>query len=256
MPDTAGEPFCATESLPSVQQKGGLLSNRTAAFCQTETQKPVENSEEKIEKNQETVNSSSTNPGAGAPTLSPVHPVPEISLFHEVTGRFPTRDQIPIVIERWKDRKLSIGELKPYWQGWVTRDHKRTSLGWLDWVDEGYIPTPWKKRGDPRMLDYQTNRTIEESFLDNQVSDPEANTLWQNILCEAALIPSIRRVDFETWIYPAIPTKLENNCLYISSANRVGCNWLEQNFTQPALELLEQKTGQKIEIHFQVGSES
>jgi hypothetical protein len=256
IPDMAGDPFCATESLPSVQQKGGLLSNRKPAFCQTETQKPAENSEEKTEENQETVNLDSTDPGAGAPAPSPVHLDPEISLFHEVTGRFPTRDQIPIVIERWKDRKFTVEELKPYWQEWVTRDHKRTSLGWLDWVDEGYIPTPWKKRGDPRMLDYQANRTIEENFLDNQVRDPEANTLWQNILCEAALIPSIRRVDFETWIYPAIPTRLENNHLYVTCANKVGCDWLEQNFTHLALESLERVPGQKVDIQFRVASEN
>jgi hypothetical protein len=255
-PDRVGDPFCATESLPSVPQKGGLLSNRKDTFCKTETQKPAEKEEEKTGENQETVNSSSKDPGAGAPASSPVHPDPEISLFHEVTGRFPTKDQIPIVIERWKGRKLTVEELKPYWQEWVTRDHKRTSLGWLDWVDGRHIPMPWSKRENSRSVNYQANLSIVENQFDFPSPDPKANDLWQIILAKAVLIPSIHRVDFETWIYPTIPTKLENNCLYISSANRVGCQWLEQNFTQLSLELLEQVTGQKIDIHFQVGSES
>jgi hypothetical protein len=256
-PDKASDPFCATESLPSVQQKGGLLSNRMATFCQTETQKPAEKEEGKKGENQETANEISKNPGAGAPAPSTVHLDPEISLFHEITGRFPTKDQIPIVIERWKDRKLTLEELKPYWQEWVTRDHKRTSLGWLDWADERRIPTPWRKSENNRAFDFQVNYSdFRENLSDPTPLDPKANDLWQKILAKAVLIPSIHRVDFETWIYPAIPTKFENNCLYISSANRVGCDWLEKNFTQLALESLEQNTGQKMDIQFQVGSVS
>lgn len=38
----------------------------------------------------------------------------------------------------------------PFWEAWVARDHKRTSLGWLDWVERGAVPEPWVKKSSGR----------------------------------------------------------------------------------------------------------
>ena len=83
---------------------------------------------------------------------------PEIKLYFQVTNRYPSRQQIPIAIERIKGRGYTAEHLRPFWQEWVARDHRPTSLGWLDWVESNEIPRPWdrsdkKQSGKPRGLD-------------------------------------------------------------------------------------------------------
>jgi hypothetical protein len=71
---------------------------------------------------------------------------PEVQLYQHITGRIPPRDQWSIIIRAWKDKSMTSESLMPYWEAWVARDHKRTSLGWLDWVERGEIPEPWAKK--------------------------------------------------------------------------------------------------------------
>ena len=70
----------------------------------------------------------------------------EVQLFKSVTERMARRDQWPLIIRAWKDQPYSREFLLPFWEAWVARDHKRTSLGWLDWVSQGIIPEPWAKK--------------------------------------------------------------------------------------------------------------
>jgi len=70
----------------------------------------------------------------------------EVQLFKAVTGRMPRRDQRPLIVRAWRDQPYSREFLLPFWEAWVARDHKRTSLGWLDWVSQGIIPEPWVKK--------------------------------------------------------------------------------------------------------------
>ncbi|MEN4013959.1 MAG: hypothetical protein ROW48_18160 [Bellilinea sp.] len=74
----------------------------------------------------------------------------EVQLFRAVTGRMPRRDQWPLISRAWKDQPYSREVLLPFWEAWVARDHKRTSLGWLDWVSQGVIPEPWAKKPSRR----------------------------------------------------------------------------------------------------------
>lgn len=282
IPEKSKALFRATENLPPAAQNGGVLSNRggcsvqqkgalcpteqgvlsnrggrsvqqKGVFCPTETQnqdrKPFENSKAiqgdayRETKSQDT----------SSPDLSRSNTPPEIILFHVVTNRYPAKDQIPIVIERLKDRELTAEELKPYWSEWVSRDHRRTSLGWLDWVDKRQIPGPGGKNFTSIML---SGRTPSEDIEQNQIKfmpiDPKAKALWDEILGRSREDPSISRVDFETWVNSAIPSGFESNCLYISCANQIGCNWLQQNFTLLALKYVEQSSGEKIDICFKV----
>ena len=70
----------------------------------------------------------------------------EVQLYKAVTGRLPRRDQWPLIIRAWKNKPYSRETLLPFWEAWVARDHKRTSLGWLDWVERGEVPEPWAKK--------------------------------------------------------------------------------------------------------------
>ncbi len=94
----------------------------------------------------------SPSPSSGDPVLSKgqapnSEAVPvEVQLFKAVTGRVPRRDQWPLIVRAWKDQSYSCEVLLPFWEAWVARDHKRTSLGWLDWVSQGVIPEPWAKK--------------------------------------------------------------------------------------------------------------
>lgn len=83
-----------------------------------------------------------TGPLAGDPDHIPA----EVQLFKSVTERMPRRDQWPLIVRAWKGKPHSREFLLPYWEAWVARDHKRTSLGWLDWVIQGVIPEPWAKK--------------------------------------------------------------------------------------------------------------
>lgn len=78
---------------------------------------------------------------------SRLDPLPaEVQLYQRITGRIPPRDQWGIIVRVWKDKPIDSESLMPYWEAWVARDHKRTSLGWLDWVERGEIPEPWVKK--------------------------------------------------------------------------------------------------------------
>lgn len=94
----------------------------------------------------------STSPLAGDHSRSkrrvpdPDHIPAEVQLFKSVTERMPRRDQWPLIVRAWKDKPYSREFLLPFWEAWVARDHKRTSLGWLDWVSQGIIPEPWAKK--------------------------------------------------------------------------------------------------------------
>ena len=103
---------------------------------------------------------------AEAPAPKPPHKekgppkniAPEIKLYLQVTNRYPSKQQIPIAIERIKGRGYTAEHLRPFWQEWVARDHRPTSLGWLDWVESGVIPRPWeqtnnRRSGKPRGFD-------------------------------------------------------------------------------------------------------
>ena len=70
----------------------------------------------------------------------------EVQLYQRVTGRLPRRDQWLLIVRAWKDKPYSLDILLPFWEAWVARDHKRTSLGWLDWVERRAIPEPWVKK--------------------------------------------------------------------------------------------------------------
>jgi hypothetical protein len=70
----------------------------------------------------------------------------EIQLFHNVTGRYPRKDQLPQVVTRLRSKAYTAKELRPFWDAWVARDYKPTNLGWLDWVESGSIPEPWKNK--------------------------------------------------------------------------------------------------------------
>ncbi len=70
----------------------------------------------------------------------------EVQLFKAVTGRLPRRDQWPLIVRAWKAEPYSREILLPFWEAWVARDYKRTSLGWLDWVAHSAIPEPWVKK--------------------------------------------------------------------------------------------------------------
>jgi hypothetical protein len=84
----------------------------------------------------------SISPLAGDPDHIPA----EVQLFKSVTERMPRRDQWPLIVRAWKGKPHSRESLLPYWEAWVARDHKRTSLGWLDWVTQGAVPEPWVKK--------------------------------------------------------------------------------------------------------------
>lgn len=76
----------------------------------------------------------------------PDHIPAEVQLFKSVTERMPRRDQWPLIVRAWKGKPHSRESLLPFWEAWVARDHKRTSLGWMDWVSQGGIPEPWTKK--------------------------------------------------------------------------------------------------------------
>lgn len=80
------------------------------------------------------------------PELEPGTIPAEVQLFKSVSGRMPRRDQWPLIVRAWKAQPYSRELLLPFWEAWVARDHKRTSLGWLDWVSQGVIPEPWAKK--------------------------------------------------------------------------------------------------------------
>ncbi|MBI4927482.1 MAG: hypothetical protein HY835_06940 [Anaerolineae bacterium] len=83
-----------------------------------------------------------TDPLAGDPNHIPA----EVQLIKSVTERMPRRDQWPLIVRAWKGKPHSREFLLPFWEAWVARDHKRTSLGWLDWAAQGAIPEPWAKK--------------------------------------------------------------------------------------------------------------
>ena len=252
-PPVEEEAFCPTEHLPSVPQKKGVLSDSTPPFCPTETQKTDEIHMEIKKENQiaETPPRVMTGADAPAPTRAPQDPA--IALFFNVTGRYPSKDQIPIVIQRWKDHPYSEEDLKPFWNEWVARDYRRTSLGWLDWVDAGSVPHPWGKKA-PSPLDrtyFSSHTAVEGQDKPNEI-DPKACELWQKILTVLYQNPAINKADFKTWINSAIPLKIENNCLIVGSANKVGCAWLEENLTPTLADTLAQLTWEPTSVQFQV----
>jgi hypothetical protein len=252
-PPVEEEAFCPTEHLPSVPQKKGVLSDSTPAFCPTETQKTEEIHIEIKKDNQIAEIPPRVITGADAPAPTRAQQDPVIALFFNVTGRFPSKDQIPIVIQRWKDHQYSEEDLKPFWNEWVARDYRRTSLGWLDWVEAGCVPHPWGKKA-PSPIDlysFASHMPIEGQDKPNEI-DPKACELWQKILTVLSQDPGIKKVDFDTWINSAVPLKLENNCLLVGSANKIGCTWLEKNLTPSLVDTLAQLTWEPTSVQFQV----
>ena len=93
----------------------------------------------------------------------------QVQLFKAVTGRLPRRDQWSLIVRAWKDKPYSREILLPFWEAWVARDHKRTSLGWLDWVAHSAIPEPWVKKssgGEPtnEPKGFQSIRQVMEDY--------------------------------------------------------------------------------------------
>ncbi len=74
----------------------------------------------------------------------------EMDIFEQATGRLPLPDQRDLVASLINTHNFTAQDLRHYWEAWITRDKKRTSLIWLtDWALKGIIPKPYQKPTGP-----------------------------------------------------------------------------------------------------------
>jgi hypothetical protein len=75
--------------------------------------------------------------------------VPEIQLYHSVTGRFPGRPQWALIYRALSQHSFSEVELARCWEAWVARGYRPESLKWLtQWAVSGAITVRGNKPRD------------------------------------------------------------------------------------------------------------
>lgn len=90
--------------------------------------------------------------GETAPDFLSITPLeakrtPGIRQFCDATGRYPGKAQLPIVWRRCK--AMTVEQMRPAWEEWVSRGYRVDNLGWLDWVTDG-IPARGVRDGPPK----------------------------------------------------------------------------------------------------------
>jgi hypothetical protein len=95
-----------------------------------------------------------------APKRTP--PPAEVSLFREVTERFPPKVNFQDVVDSVSkmrirlQRAVTIEDLKPFYAAWCHKGYKPINLSWLEWAETGEIPVNgnWKPKHDVKQERY------------------------------------------------------------------------------------------------------
>lgn len=85
--------------------------------------------------------------------------IPEVVLFHSVTGRYPSKDTFRIValsiqkVSARLNRAVVCDDLLPFWEAWRIKDYRKTNLSWLtDWAVAGKITNGNGKTTQPKQV--------------------------------------------------------------------------------------------------------
>ena len=71
---------------------------------------------------------------------------PEVKLFREVKGRYPSKDIYDVVTEKIQAVNKRLGrhavadDLKPFWKFWRSKGYNPENISWLEWAISGQIP--------------------------------------------------------------------------------------------------------------------
>jgi hypothetical protein len=71
---------------------------------------------------------------------------PEVKLFREVKGRYPSKDVYDVVVEKIQAvnkrllRPATKDDLNPFWKSWRSKGYSPENLAWLDWAISGQVP--------------------------------------------------------------------------------------------------------------------
>ncbi|MEA3351169.1 MAG: hypothetical protein U9Q82_11145 [Chloroflexota bacterium] len=94
---------------------------------------------------------------------------PELDIFKQATERLPLPDQRGLVISLINEYNFTSSELRRFWEAWITRDKKRSSLIWLtDWAISGKVPKPYQKSAKRRKSTNGISPAVAEYVRDRQ----------------------------------------------------------------------------------------
>lgn len=82
------------------------------------------------------------------------------------------------------------------------------------------------------------------------MNNSEILSLWSQVL--EGIRPEISEENFDLWLKPADPVKLENHLLHLQVPNKFFAEWIKENLQKRIEALVRQLLGQEISLHFLV----